>query len=71
MSVMNKESFKGKVTVISGSGNVAIYAAEKAMQLGAKVVAMSDSSGYIYDPKGIKLDIIKQLKEVERERISK
>ena len=71
MAVMKKESFKGKVTVISGSGNVAIYAAEKAMQLGAKVVAMSDSSGYIYDPKGIKLDIIKQLKEVERERISK
>lgn len=71
MAVMKKESFKGKVTVISGSGNVAIYAAEKAQQLGAKVVAMSDSSGYIYDPKGIRVDIIKQLKEVERERISK
>jgi glutamate dehydrogenase (NADP+) len=50
---------------------VAIYAAEKAQQLGAKVVAMSDSVGYIYDPKGIKVDIIKQLKEVERARISK
>ena len=71
LSVMKKESFKGKVTVISGSGNVAIYAAEKAQQLGAKVVAMSDSVGYIYDPKGIKVDIIKQLKEVERARISK
>jgi len=71
MSAMKKESFKGKVTVISGSGNVAIYAAEKAQQLGAKVVAMSDSVGYIYDPKGIKVDIIKQLKEVERARISK
>jgi len=70
MTVMKKESFKGKVTVISGSGNVAIYAAQKAMQLGAKVVAMSDSSGYIYDPKGIKLDIIKDLKEVKRARIS-
>ena len=71
LSAMKKESFKGKVTVISGSGNVAIYAAEKAQQLGAKVVAMSDSVGYIYDPKGIKVDIIKQLKEVERARISK
>lgn len=71
LSAMKKESFKGKITVISGSGNVAIYAAEKAQQLGAKVVAMSDSSGYIYDPKGIKVDIIKQLKEVERARISK
>jgi glutamate dehydrogenase (NADP+) len=71
LSTMKKESFKGKITVISGSGNVAIYAAEKAQQLGAKVVAMSDSSGYIYDPKGIKVDIIKQLKEVERARISK
>lgn len=71
LAVMKKESFKGKVTVISGSGNVAIYAAQKAQQLGAKVVAMSDSSGYIYDPKGIKVDIVKQLKEVERSRISK
>lgn len=71
MAVMKKESFQGKDTVVSGSGNVAIYAAEKAMQLGAKVVAMSDSSGYIYDPKGIRIDIIKQLKEVERARISK
>jgi len=66
---MRKESLEGKTAVISGSGNVAIYAAEKAMQLGAKVVAMSDSQGYIYDPKGIDLAVIKQLKEVERGRI--
>ncbi|MBR2340966.1 MAG: NADP-specific glutamate dehydrogenase [Clostridia bacterium] len=63
------ETFEGKVTVISGSGNVAIYACEKAQELGAKVVAMYDSNGYIYDPNGIKLDVIKQIKEVERGRI--
>jgi glutamate dehydrogenase (NADP+) len=63
------QSLKGKTAVISGSGNVAIYAAEKAQQLGALVVAMSDSNGYIYDPDGIKLDTIKQIKEVERKRI--
>jgi glutamate dehydrogenase (NADP+) len=59
----------GKTVVVSGSGNVAIYAAEKAQQLGAKVVAMSDSNGYIYDPEGIKLDIVKDIKEVRRGRI--
>jgi glutamate dehydrogenase (NADP+) len=59
----------GKTVVVSGSGNVATYAAEKAQQLGAKVVAMSDSNGYIYDPEGIKLDIIKDIKEVRRARI--
>ena len=63
-------SFEGKTVVISGSGNVAIYANEKATQLGAKVVAMSDSNGYIYDENGINLDVIKRLKEVERKRIS-
>lgn len=63
-------SFNGKTTVVSGSGNVAIYAAEKAMQLGAKVVALSDSAGYIYDANGIDLAVVKQLKEVERARIS-
>ena len=63
-------SFEGKTVVISGSGNVAIYAAQKAMELGAKVVALSDSSGYVYDKDGIKLDIVKQIKEVERARIS-
>jgi len=62
-------SFSGKDVVISGSGNVAIYAAEKAYELGAKVVAMSDSNGYIYDLGGIDLDAVKQLKEVERKRI--
>jgi glutamate dehydrogenase (NADP+) len=55
--------------VISGSGNVAIYACEKAQQLGAKVVAMSDSNGYVYDPEGIKLDVVKDIKEVRRGRI--
>lgn len=69
LSNMKNDSFDGKTVVISGSGNVAIYAAEKATQLGAKVVAMSDSSGYIYDKDGVKLDVIKQLKEVERKRI--
>ena len=62
-------TFEGKLVVISGSGNVAIYAHEKATQLGAKVIAMSDSSGYIIDKDGIKLDTIKKLKEVERRRI--
>ena len=64
------KSFKGATVVISGSGNVAIYATEKATQLGGKVVALSDSAGYIYDPDGIKLATVKQLKEVERKRIS-
>ncbi len=63
------ESFEGKTVVVSGSGNVAIYAAEKAIELGAKVVALSDSNGYIYDPNGIDLDAVKQIKEVERKRI--
>ncbi|NLM47164.1 MAG: NADP-specific glutamate dehydrogenase [Firmicutes bacterium] len=62
-------SFDGAKVVISGSGNVAIYAAEKAMQLGATVVAMSDSNGYIYDKDGIDLDTIKEIKEVKRARI--
>ena len=64
------KSFEGKKVVISGSGNVAIYANQKATQLGAKVIAMSDSSGYIVDENGINLDVIKQIKEVERARIS-
>lgn len=63
-------SFKGKKVVISGSGNVAIYAAEKATMLGAKVIAMSDSSGYIIDENGINLDVMKEIKEVRRGRIS-
>lgn len=65
----NGHSLENKKVVISGSGNVAIYACEKAQQYGAKVIAMSDSSGYIYDKNGIKLDTIKRIKEVERKRI--
>lgn len=65
----NGTSFKGKTVVISGSGNVAIYATEKATELGAKVVALSDSNGYIYDPNGINLDVVKDIKEVKRGRI--
>ncbi len=61
--------WKGKKVVSSGSGNVAIYATEKAQQLGAKVIALSDSGGYIVDPDGIKLDTVKRIKEVERGRI--
>ncbi|MCI8499075.1 MAG: NADP-specific glutamate dehydrogenase [Clostridia bacterium] len=63
------DSFAGKRVVISGSGNVAIYACEKAQSLGALVVAMYDSNGYIVDNAGIKLDVVKQIKEVERARI--
>ncbi len=62
-------SFKGKSVVISGSGNVAIYACEKATQLGAKVITMSDSNGYIIDKRGIDLALVKELKEVKRKRI--
>ncbi|MDY3619482.1 NADP-specific glutamate dehydrogenase [Agathobaculum sp.] len=62
-------SFEGKTVAVSGSGNVAIYACEKATQLGAKVVTMSDSSGFIFDPNGIQLDIVKDIKEVKRGRI--
>ncbi len=65
----NGKSFKDKTVVISGSGNVAIYATQKATELGAKVVALSDSNGYIYDENGIDLALVKQLKEVERKRI--
>ncbi len=63
------ESFKGKRVIISGSGNVAIYATQKATELGAKVVALSDSNGYIYDADGIDLDLVKDIKEVKRQRI--
>ena len=65
----NNKELAGKTVLISGSGNVAIYATEKAQQLGAKVVAMSDSNGYVYDKDGIKLDVVKQIKEVRRGRI--
>lgn len=63
-------NYEGKTAVVSGSGNVAIYAIEKLTQLGATAVACSDSNGYIYDKNGIDLDLVKQLKEVERKRIS-
>ena len=62
-------SFEGKTVAISGSGNVAIYACQKATELGAKVVTMSDSNGFIYDPNGINLDVVKDIKEVKRGRI--
>lgn len=65
----NNADLKGKTVIISGSGNVAIYACEKAQQYGAKVVAMSDSNGSIYDAQGINLEVVKQIKEVERGRI--
>ena len=65
----NGLSFEGKTVLVSGSGNVAIYACEKATEYGAKVVAMSDSNGYVYDKDGIDLDLVKQIKEVERKRI--
>ncbi|HIT08085.1 MAG TPA: NADP-specific glutamate dehydrogenase [Candidatus Merdivicinus faecavium] len=70
LSCMKGETMEGKTVVISGSGNVAIYATEKAQEFGAKVVALSDSNGYVYDKDGIKLDVVKQIKEVERGRIS-
>lgn len=64
------DSFEGKTVVVSGSGNVSTYAIEKAQQYGAKVVACSDSSGYVYDPEGLDLDAIKEIKEVKGDRIS-
>lgn len=67
---LRNDSFAGKTVVISGSGNVAIYATEKAQELGAKVVALSDSNGYIYDKNGIDLELVKQIKLVKRGRIS-
>ena len=69
MLKVRNDSLEGKTCLVSGSGNVAIYAIEKLHQLGAKVVACSDSNGVIYDKKGIDLDLLKQLKEVERRRI--
>ena len=65
----NGKSVEGQTVLVSGSGNVAIYAAEKITEMGAKVVAMSDSNGYVYDANGINLAVVKQIKEVERGRI--
>ena len=62
----NGKSFEGKTVAVSGSGNVAIYAIQKAQQLGAKVVTCSDRNGWIHDPEGIDVDLLKQIKEVER-----
>ncbi len=67
---MKQNSMSGKTVVISGSGNVAIYATQKAQEMGAKVVALSDSNGYIYDKNGVQLKVVQQIKEVERGRIS-
>ncbi len=64
------ESLDGKTVVISGAGNVAIYATQKAQQLGAKVVTCSDSTGWIYDPEGIDVELLKEVKEVKRERLT-
>ena len=69
LETMRNDSFAGKKVVISGSGNVAIYAAQKAMVLGAKVLAMSDSTGYVYDPEGIDLALVREIKEGRRGRI--
>ena len=69
LKTLKNDSFEGKKVIISGSGNVAIYALEKASELGAKVIAMSDSNGWIYDENGIDLNIIKEIKEVNKGRI--
>ena len=66
----NGKKIEGQTAVVTGSGNVAIYAVQKIQSLGAKVVAMCDSNGYIYDPNGIQLDVVKDIKEVKRGRIS-
>ncbi len=65
----NKHDINGKTVCISGSGNVAIYTAEKAISMGCKVLTMSDSSGWIYDENGIDISVVKQIKEVNRERL--
>ena len=69
LKIMKNESFQNKTVIISGSGNVAIYACQKAKELGAKVIAMSDSNGYVYDSNGIQLEVVKSIKEEKRERI--
>ena len=69
LKTLRNDSFQGKTVLISGSGNVAIFACEKATQLGAKVITMSDSNGYVVDPKGIDLDVVKDIKIAHRGRI--
>ncbi|MBQ3037481.1 MAG: NADP-specific glutamate dehydrogenase, partial [Lachnospiraceae bacterium] len=66
----NNMDIAGQTVAVSGSGNVAIYAAEKATQMGAKVVTVSDSTGWIYDPEGIDIDLLKEVKEVKRARLT-
>ena len=66
----NGETLEGKTVIMSGAGNVAIYAIEKAIQLGAKPVTCSDSTGWIYDPEGIDVELLKEIKEVRRERLT-
>ena len=70
MLKMNGHDITGKTVVVSGSGNVAIYATEKAQQLGAKVVTVSDSTGWVYDPDGIDVEVLKEIKEVNRARLT-
>ena len=69
MMAQKGESFAGKKVIVSGSGNVALYACQKAQQMGAKVIAMSDSAGYVYDPNGIQFEVMQEIKEVKRARI--
>ena len=69
LNVLANTSFKDKVVVVSGAGNVAIYAAEKAIELGGKVVTMSDSNGWIYDENGININVVKEIKEINKGRI--
>ena len=70
LNFLKNDSMKDKTVVVSGSGNVAIYAIKKAQEFGAKVITASDSSGYIVDEAGINVDVLQQIKEVERGRIS-
>lgn len=70
LHTMRSDSLKGKTVVVSGSGNVAIHACQKAQEMGANVVALSDSNGYIHDPQGIQLDLVKEIKLKRRARIS-
>lgn len=70
LEVLCGQSIAGKTIAISGSGNVAIYACEKALEMGAKPITMSDSNGWIYDPNGIQIEVVKQIKEVERARLT-
>ena len=70
MLKINGKELAGKTVAVSGSGNVAIYATEKAQELGAKVVTVSDSTGWVYDPEGIDLAALKEIKEVNRARLT-